>query len=310
MKSDIFSGLFCHNTVFCYHLEAHNGITWIVPEQRSEEHLPSIDLVRQIEDLLRDFLCLGEFLQGQLSGSEYSPLFQDEHLAAKAFDIMNDKNLNGAHAKSELVAAIQSIYSDKLSPFLRNDAEEVSAEILQFFNKYGRPGVLGSNGNLHDMVINWLTRSSFETDNYYNNSIFPVSYLAYTIYEIYMRYVNPSAYIAALERNPTKHVRAGNGENPRPHFLISMSLEVVYIKMDGWREQKRVKSIFDLIALFLFYNDSIHVKKCAYCGVSFVSSLDSAIYCSPSCRNRANSKKSYERRKERERQQKLTEGKE
>lgn len=76
-----------------------------------------------------------------------------------------------------------------------------------------------------------------------------------------------------------------------------ISIELTYTQASGWAEAKKVKTLFDAITLFLFYDDTREVKCCQYCGRVFVSSKKTAIYCSPSCRNCANSKKSYERRK-------------
>lgn len=119
----------------------------------------------------------------------------------------------------------------------------------------------------------------------------PVSYWLYLIFELYLRYSKPSLYEELLKRTYYTPLY------DRPQIKSNISIELTYTQASGWAEAKKVKTLFDAITLFLFYDDTREVKCCQYCGRVFVSSKKTAIYCSPSCRNCANSKKSYERRK-------------
>jgi len=47
-------------------------------------------------------------------------------------------------------------------------------------------------------------------------------------------------------------------------------------------------------------SDTEHIRQCTHCENFFVTDNSRAVYCSPTCRNRANVKKSYERKKLRE----------
>lgn len=69
------------------------------------------------------------------------------------------------------------------------------------------------------------------------------------------------------------------------------------IHQNGWLEKKHVWTLLDLISLFLFYNENKFIRECPCCSDFFVTTNEKAIYCSPICRNRYNTKKSYNKKK-------------
>lgn len=295
MNKDIFSNLVCRSMVHPLRIKERDGVSWLIPDTDSSESPFSVDLLSMSNNILMDFFKLGELLEHELAGCEYTPIFLLNAFTKRLQQLGPDKaDLRG----------LVPIFEDAASPFLKENADTVASSIMLFFNKYGvlRTSQLNIDA-LPGSVMSHVARDAFGPErelNSFSDMAFPISFLAYHIFELYFRYTNPHEYSNAVHKCPPDAIPLRVGRQLRPQFFVSISLSVTYTESDGWHEQKKLESLFDLIALLLFYKDDVLVKKCQYCGTVFITPLESAVYCSPSCRNRANSKKSYERRKARE----------
>lgn len=295
MNKDIFSNLVCRSMACPLRLEKKDGVTWLIPIKGPSGSSYYVDLLSMSNDILMDFLKLGELLKNELTEQKYAPLF------------LPDETIKLAQQAGRGKAKYESLipaFEDNKSPFLQKNTDRVAHEIMQFFGKYG---VLRSShlniDSLPGRIMEYIAEAAFGPDlqpESFSNITFPISFLAYFIFELYFRYTNPQEYCEAAHLSPPKSIPAEVVKHLRPQFMVSITLNVFYTENDGWHEQKNLESLFDLISLLLFYKDDVMVRKCQYCGNIYVTHLDSSVYCSPSCRNRANSKKSYERRKARE----------
>ncbi|SHI24742.1 hypothetical protein SAMN02745823_03861 [Sporobacter termitidis DSM 10068] len=280
MKEDIFTNLVCNSTVFECKAINLAGTTWIVPESPENENRFRKDLLSSVDNILKDFFELGLLLENHIHLHDYIPMYLDEIFVDSIATIARGEKIKNG------------VYSDINSPFLRENPEEIISALLNFFNKFGGINPRKYNRNIQAKVIEDLSEIAFGS-KFMAWAKAPASFLAYIIFELYYRYTQPDRYIAAMQKHPNAHFKiVGDGMS----LSVSLTLQIVY-QSKGWHEKKVVASIFDLITLFLFYDDDTHIKRCEHCNAVFISPNEKAIYCSPACRNRANSKKSYERRK-------------
>ena len=297
MNKDLFSNLVCRSSLRHLAVKEIDGVTWLVPfTDAGEKPINTIDLLSCSKEVILDFYKLGEMLDLCLSNKKnYSPLYLAEETIDLAHKIAKVKS--GAN-----FADLLPVFQDKTSPFLEEQPSQVIEEIKTFFEKYGimRSTTISSHFIFSDL-IHYVAESVFKcfNDEVLVDFCFPISFLAYYIYSLYLMYTDTERYEKLMDSNPPRYIQQVGSNYPKASFGISVSLTVTYTGGSRWVERKLLGNIFDLIVLMLFYNDEIRVRKCKYCGSIFINPLESAVYCSPSCRNRANSKKSYERRKAR-----------
>lgn len=291
MNKSIFAGLECRATVPELEIDVAEGTTWLVAN-KANNTLPILDLIKNMDEVIVDFLELGKILYSNVDQSNYQPLFYDDIIAERFL------SASGFLAPSD-VGDFNNPILDINSPFLKCNEEEVIAAIRRFFQKHGALYLRHLPGNAA-YVLRAVAKGILGNKEYDTFRCIPINYLAYIIFELYFRYKNPENYAILRAKHKPKAKFVYGIPDPINWPVIincNMNIRLSYRYDIGWQEKKVINSLIDAISLFLFYEDTRFVRECKYCKKIFVSDVKSAVYCSPACRNCANSKKSYDRKK-------------
>lgn len=277
MKNDLFSSLSCVQRIYELEVMTVSETTWIVPAS----HISSstiLDLCSCKEGLVSDFLKLGNYLDRLISVDEYPPLSFEDNIVGR---LNNDQN-------------VSLPLLDQHCPFLIADYAGVVNRVHSFFSKYGMPDSRDVPNTVVKTLIPLMAARVFKTKKLHQ-IMWPISALTYMIYEIYLRYTKPELYLNNWYNKPPAYI----SKNHPASFNINIKLDVIY-NLDGeWEERKTCATLFDYIILFIIYNDRVYVRECPYCKRIYTTENERSVYCDPVCRNRANAKKSYDRKKQR-----------
>lgn len=307
MNKNIFVELTCASTIQNVLVEKRDGVTWLRSSIDVDTPSPRplcVNVLVKIDDLISDFFELATLIEKNIDLSKYVPMYYDDFMCfiSERIKRQDPDKFKAADVATTYLATddcidnkLYSPFSDKRCIFLQENSKLIIRKTAQFFAKYGLPSLKAieeytapaSASSVILLMAPIMLNTSLPKSIYSA----PVSYWLYLIFELYLRYSKPSLYEELLKRTYYTPLY------DRPQIKSNISIELTYTQASGWAEAKKVKTLFDAITLFLFYDDTREVKCCQYCGRVFVSSKKTAIYCSPSCRNCANSKKSYERRK-------------
>lgn len=307
MNKNIFVELTCASTIQNVLVEKRDGVTWLRSSIDVDTPSPRplcVNVLVKIDDLISDFFELATLIEKNIDLSKYVPMYYDDFMCfiSERIKRQDPDKFKAADVATTYLATddcidnkLYSPFSDKRCIFLQENSKLIIRKTAQFFAKYGLPSLKAieeytapaSASSVILLMAPIMLNTSLPKSIYSA----PVSYWLYLIFELYLRYSKPSLYEELLKRTYYPPLY------DRPQIKSNISIELTYTQASGWAEVKKVKTLFDAITLFLFYDDTREVKCCQYCGRVFVSSKKTAIYCSPSCRNCANSKKSYERRK-------------
>lgn len=276
MKSDMFVNMTAHSTLCPLECLELDGVTWSRPKDTGAGCV-CLNLLSVIDNLLLDFFRLGRLLKESIAINDYQPYY------------FVDSLISGVDNNRHQILFDDDIFRDDRCPFFKKDKMLIINSIIDFMNKYGSLGGAGGDG-VDDSYINSYVRKKFG-DRLYFTTV-PLSWAAYKIFELYFKYSDPQNYSLLSQKNPCIHARRVG-----PSALnANVRLKVRYSGHD-WEERKDVDSIIDLITLFLFYNEEKLLRECPCCGDFFLTTNQKAVYCSPICRNRFNSKKSYDKKK-------------
>lgn len=286
MKSDIFTNLKAPSWVLPMKLISEGGITWIIPEEdefdraRDKGECLWENLISMSKPLTISFLELGKLLYESITIESYKPVFYDDAITDRL-----QKNGEGFHS---------SLHDDECPFLCGNHRNAVLSAILDFVNEYG----MIRNNDSHagevaaQVVIGHLSKQLFGNKLWQYKA--PLSWVAYCIFETYLMCVKPDEYELLKAKHPARYIHTAGP--PVVSTQISIELNSKY-QQGHWREEKIIDSVLGLVVLMLQYNEDIIIRICPNCGACFVTSNEKAIYCSPVCRNRANAKKSYNRKK-------------
>ena len=272
MKSDIFTNLEANYDAYQLGVVEKDGVTWF--RALKEEAKPvRYNALAVVDNLVIDFFELGRMIADSANEAEYKPLYFEDGIITR----YNDENKS--------VRIDYTYLQDKNSPLLKKNKEQIVVRVLEFLNRYGSLGYKSTE--LSDLAVEEAITREFGVERYFSTS--PLSWVVYKIYELYIKYKKPDTYIELLKKTPRIHIFS---TNEKDMLRTRISLSVSYTSK-GWIEKKHVWSLLDLITLFLFYSDNKFIRECPCCFNYFVTTNEKAVYCSPVCRNRFNTKKSY-----------------
>ena len=278
MKSDLFTNLVANYNVYQISAVEIDGVTWLKPLEKIENSFSVMyNALAVVDEILVDFFRIGKFIDKNINKDDYMPLFYEE-------GILRESRFN-----KESIEINKNYLQDANSPILKNNKDQITAYIIEFLNRYGFLGY--QNRFISDQIVENIVIHKFGKESY--QSTCPLSWAVYKIYETYLKYKNPDKYIQLCKKNVYTHNYIEKDKNS---INIKISLNVSYTS-NGWLEKKHVWTLLDLISLFLFYNENKFIRECPCCSDFFVTTTEKAIYCSPICRNRYNTKKSYNKKK-------------
>lgn len=254
-----------------------------------------LELVQLKEQLLADFLELGDYLYAEFS-REFVPM----HL-----DVIREQRqrLETGFAWSEDV--IRELSDDDSFYFFRDPAkkQELLKRLYRFVSRYGfvQREEEELSINCSRVFNDWVSSAYAENGRslrlYEKEHIKAAFYMVIEVFETYMSVCRPQEhYQRFTEAYPDRLYdnRALNVE------LASRQVYNPYLTEFGTRFF--VPGLTDFICLVFILMGSgatpERVTQCRYCGGSYITSNPRTIYCSPACRNRANVKKNYDKKKQ------------
>lgn len=195
-------------------------------------------------------------------------------------------------------------YNDS-NRLLSSNKHTTLSHLKSFIMDYGFSGHwVCEKLNSYKSVKKIIKSEILKKDVEYNNRTFIhfccANELLDTLFDIFMRYTNPHLYFE-------------NGNNyPRPNDVLIECIPTgaglrssITIGANYDMSQKKWSVGYGISTLYSFIEYSLitstarkeYINKCPNCGNYFTTSNERAIYCSPTCRNRANVKRNYEKRK-------------
>lgn len=163
----------------------------------------------------------------------------------------------------------------------------------KFLADFGELGLRG-NGALSLGLLSALFGGISEKA--WADSITPLCLMLHEIYDIYYCFEHPVKFHEKMSAKKEGRKIAGD----KPSFIVDIRLSMDYTDVNGWKQSVSARGILDsvrFLIISLTAENSEFIKQCGNCGKYFITSGDKVKYCSPACRNRANVKRSYEKRK-------------
>lgn len=273
--------------IYEWDVKTVRGTTILIPSNDNDYHIADIDNHR--DSFLEDFLSLGNFLFERYK-DRYVPLLYEQ------LD-MEHSNFEIRTTWSE--SAVERLLCDSCFPYFDSQLKDVISQILQFINKYGycTPGERPFPVSMGQRIWKkWL----FEDFNIERPDIqiMGAVFLIYDFLSNFICFCKPE-----LERDKVISLY-GKNIYEQTENRINISLHHVYDhNSEKFVSTYTVFDIHDYLCTLLAAINSGDLEQkiitCRNCGKSFISSNQKAIYCSSACRNRANVKKSYYRKKSR-----------
>lgn len=260
-----------------------DGITILHPTKDAEESRVEVDLTSSAQQMVLDFLAIGNELERIIPISAYVPFYLENSIIDRPHSIKYSSN--------KLIRA--SVLNDSLCPFLSdfNAKKKLESAFLNFLNSYCAIGFHGASEPLFSAIHALAFSGIIQHQDKF--AITSLTALIYQFAEVYYRYKYPSEFIERLKTCHNQSISvAGNVT------VLRTKIELTNMFENGlWIEYKKVKSPLDLIKIHLMYSDTTEYKQCQYCGTFFATDNKRAVYCSPICRNRANVKRNYDKKK-------------
>lgn len=262
-----------------YFFETIKGIT--IMGIRRGTVLKYVDVFTEKELIVYDFLCLCTYMEKIIEIDNYNPYrIRQESISA----IMKTR-----------IDYSNSVFDDIRSPFLASaTSQTVMGMFHNFICKYGAIKIHGTSKVDTDTILHIRKRCSLE-GKLEASSIMPLPLLLERMFEIYLRYKYPRKM-----ENMIRRIKPSRNQFVRDFYGYDLSV-VSHFQMSTctWTTQFSLKNILDLIVFLLTENVQLieSVKICVYCGVPFSSTHKTKKYCSPTCKNNANSNRSYHKNK-------------
>lgn len=265
-------------------IKEYNGITYFCFDNFTTTTIFELSHIKDLEELTEKFFDIGALLKKSINDTKnYTPKYMDIEIEKEEMKQFSTKRPIDKVEYS--MKFFTDVFSDDKCPFLSklDYKNKIIQSIFDFINEYGF--LFSFKEMPHSKLLTDLKTSLMSDENnkiFFDTNVFPVSLLAYYIFEIYYKYYFPQKYM--------------NGEFGTLNE-INLKITTIYEDyIDDYYNSTEISSLMDLISIFLFTN-KLKMKECVYCGRSFLTTNKKAIYCSPVCRNRANVKKNYYKKK-------------
>lgn len=272
-----------------------NGTTIFVPKDGCAERKLNLSSVK--DQLLKDFLDIGDYLYSNFADG-FLPVWGSA--------------LDKAHAEYEerltwSQNAVFDLLNDNNFCFFADPSKKdiLLKKVFDFMSRYG----FTSGEDKNDICITsaqkiWLS----EIQKLYSEAGKPLNissrffikgafHIIIDIFTTYMACCKPNEYAH-------KFISVYSEEIYDKSYLFSTDLTLTQgynRKTKAFEFSNTVFGVIDFISLLLFLINSNAIEQkvitCAYCGKSTLVDNSRSLYCSPTCRNRANAKRSYERKK-------------
>ena len=262
-----------------YDLQNVNGISFIYAPSDSDDERLCYNVLDRRNEIITKVFEIGHLIEKNIKDDEYSPNFTRRNLLLYRSSIVR-------------------LADERYLFFLDGELKESLLEMAYTFTvNFGTLGLMQVNKSFYRSTImacrDFLEENDISAKPY---SITPVGFMLDELYNFYYHYKYPKKSLKKINETLAEtHVKVHSTS-------IFANLQVVasYDGISQWNYMCYSKTLLDGIAFILISfasSNSEYIKQCAYCDKHFITNNERSIYCSPTCRNRINVKKSYEKRK-------------
>lgn len=275
-----------HGTVIteweCFHT---HQTTLFIPSKKAVRSTADIEMYDI--SLLNDFIELGNFL---------FECYKEIYIPGFLSKLQNEHNAyENRLTWSEL--AVEKILCDSNSHYLVQKNNTVIEKVLSFINKYGwsTPEPWHNTIMMSQRVwVGWINKEKERHCSYVE--VLGASFLIHELLDTFVSFCKP-----VYCKNKIVSLY---GEKAYAECAAGVEFNI-FQKYDPEKGKFITKctvfGVLDYLSMMLSLINSggsdCQISTCKNCGKSFLASNPRAVYCSPTCRNRANVKNCYYRRK-------------
>lgn len=245
--------------------------------------------------ILEHFLNFCDKLQNNIDLNTYYP------------NRLEELFLSELATQKKLIQAYFHSYNDS-NGLLSYDKESILSSLQLFIMEYGFSDhwvCEHIDKNIKKAITSEIRKIDTEHDPKTFIHLCCVNELLENFFDIFMRYKEPALYTNNANNrqlrpdNVTYHtIIATRGLSVGVHSSIDIGSYYDTIQ-NKWFFKYSIRTLYDFIGYALITSTSRkeYINKCPNCGRYYTTKNEKAVYCSPTCRNRANVRKNYEKKK-------------
>jgi len=238
------------------------------------------------DNIILQTLEIGNLLEKSIDDNEYVPLSCHDGLLPLVVESRGDLRLDD----------ITNLYKDDNCIFLKNKLTKplIIEACHKFISSFGTFGFYRQEETRAICSIFEKSGLLSKTTKF---SFTPLFIMLHELYDLYYSFKYPDKFSKKMADKKKGTKIAGN--IAVIHSMVDLT--AFYTEFDSWHYVLDIRGFLEAIK-FIFIdfliNNNESPKQCAYCDKYFISDNPRAIYCSPVCRNRANVKKNYEKKRQ------------
>lgn len=251
------------------------------------------------EQMILDFFTICQYINQVMDRDIFQPFNYFDDLQQYEFKCAQKRQQIDTQKKMDLA---MNYLSDSNYPFFKNinDKEYLIEMLKRFLERYG----FWDTSHYIDGAAKTTELSEQIRETLGGSAFCAIGFTLIEMYNIYYYFIFPEQYIEKQEKRMEDDLyRKGFSQGGNP-LATKIQIAPKYNTISKkWEIENTFYDLRDFIKYFLcaqLVKKQTKIKICEHCGGAFFTSIETSKYCSGVCRNRANVKKAYKKRKEQE----------